>query len=349
METKQKSRQIKLNTLRALGVALLLVGFSSCKKEVNSKKAIRHQMVSKLILKDVRLADGMPLTIHLSTRWEVADKAKFEKQFVSSGRYDSLVLHPKQLELANQVSNTYLHVDSVFTVQRQGFIIDLKKHLLKNLGENDIAVNDVVVSKIEFPSLYTEAKERLALQDQELKRIRKQSVIDLEQAEAKKKYAVAQGAVNVEQAHLDAKLEKIQADMEKSRRASMLAKAETNKQVAERRAEADARRQVLMARADAEQKQLYANVDVERVKKLNELEVQKQEDLALVEGMKQSKTEEIAFQANVKLAELFAKNQSYAGYLINKEMASNVQIAVVPTGKEMNTFSSLLSQTEMFK
>ncbi len=342
--TKTAKKGLAVLSIAALGIA----GFTSCKDKVKAAP-VRKQIVSKSVLEGVRLADGMPLTISVSTRWEIEDSKLFEKQFGSTGRYDTLVLTPKQMELASQVSNNYDYVDSVFTSQRQAFIRNLKNHLTKNLSERGVEVNDVIISKIEFPTSYTQVKERLALQDQELKSIKKQSVIDLENAQAQKQQAIAQGEVNVEQAQLDARLAKIQAQMEESRRASMLASAETEKQVAAKRAEADARRQVLMAEADAKQRELFAEVEAERNKKLNNVEVEKQNALAEVELEKEKKNEEIAFNANVKLAGLFEENDTYASYLINKELASKVQIAVVPAGQDASVFSGLINSGTLLK
>lgn len=332
-----------------MAVVLSAVVFTSCNQKTPTPTPIRKQIVTQAILQGVRLADGMPLAIAVSTRWEIENNQQFETQYGSAGRYDTLVLTPKQLELASQVSNTYQSVDSVFTTQRQAFIKSLKAHLTQNLSDDGVEVNEVIISKIEFPASYTQVKERLALQDQELKSIKKQSIINLENAQAQKEQAIAQGEVNVEQAQLDARLAKIQAEMEQSRRASKLASAETDKQVAAKRAEADARRQVLMAEADAKQREMFATVEAERNRKLNEVEVQKQTELAQVELTKEKKNEEIAFEANVKMAGLFEENGNYASYLINKELASKVQIAVVPAGQDASVFSDLLNNSTAFK
>ncbi len=348
MKTITFTKTAKQGLVALAIVVVSAATITSCKDKVQTVP-VRKQIVSKSVLEGVRLADGMPLTISVSTRWEVQDNKLFEKQFGSAGRYDTLVLTPKQMELASQVSNKYEYVDSVFTTQRQAFIQNLKNHLTKNLSEKGVEVNDVIISKIEFPTTYTAVKERLALQDQELKSIKKQSIINLENAQAQKEQAIAQGEVNVEQAQLDARLAKIQAEMEQSRRASMLASAETEKQVSAKRAEADARRQVLMAEADAKQREMFAQVEADRNKKLNNVEVQKQTDLAMVELEKEKKNEEIAFQANVKLAGLFEENNTYASYLINKELASKVQIAVVPAGQDASVFSGLINNSTVFK
>lgn len=313
---------------------------TGCKEE---KEILRQQVVTTSTLHDVRLADGIPLTIGLSTRYVVEDMEAFRIQFRTTGNYDSLILLPKQLELANSISIQFLNVDSVFTTQREDFIEELKTHLTANLSENGIEINDIIISNIEFPSSYTQAKELLALQEQELTRIRQQSILDLENAEANKQKAIAQGVVNVEQAKIDAELEKINAETEKSRRASALARAETNRQVAEKQAQTEKKRQILMAQAEAERQELYAQKEIEKKKKLKDLEVQKQRELDQLAYEKVKKNDELQYQNEIKMAELCTKHPEYATYLVNRELANNVQIAVLPTDFEGNVFSGLLN------
>ncbi|MCT4625327.1 MAG: SPFH domain-containing protein [Schleiferiaceae bacterium] len=211
----------KFNLFKKLTLAGLfsLTLLTSCEK----KEVLRQQVITKSVLTDVRLADGIPLKISLSTRWVVEDMEDFTIQFTNTSKYDSLILLPKQFELANAVSINYPSVDSVFTIQRQAFIAELKTHLIANLSDNGISVNDIIVSNIEFPANYTQAKELLAMQEQELVRIQQQSIIDSVNAIANKQRALAQGDVNIEQAKINAELEKINAETEKSRRASALA------------------------------------------------------------------------------------------------------------------------------
>ena len=323
-----------------LPLAGLLILLTSCSEE---KEPIRQQMVTQSTLNNVRLADGIPLRIDLSTRWVIENQELFFGQFRTAGEYDSLILIPRQKELANHVSIQYHYVDSVFTSQRKDFIYQLKEYLVIQLNEEGIKVNDVIISNIEFPVSYTSAKEQLALQDQELKRIKKQSIIDQENAEANRQQAIAQGVVNVEQAKLNAELEKINAETEKSRRASMLARAETEKQVAEKQAHAEARRQVLLAEAEAQKQELYAQKELVKKTKLKDLEIQRQKELDLLAVEKEKLNEKQKFENDMRMAELCAKNPAYANYLINKELASKVQIAVLPSGQEATVFSGLLN------
>ncbi len=320
---KNISPKVKASTMIGLLLAL-----TSCN---NKNEAPKTQVLSQTVLKNVRLADGIPLHIQVSTRWEIEDQKTFKAQFENRVNYDSLVLFPRELELANNVSNQYQNVDSVFTTQRHAFIKNLKTYLTDNLGEKGIKINEVIVADIIFPVKYTDAKEKLAMQDQELKRIRKQSLIDLQAAEARKKQTSAQGEVDMEKALTTAKVEKINAKTEESRRRTMLAKAETEKQVAEKRAESDARRQVLLAKAE-----------LEKMKNLKDLEVQKKRDFNKVAIENQAEIRNAEFENDMRMAKLCNDNPVYAKYMVNKELASKVKIAVVPTGENKNVFSDIL-------
>jgi len=307
-------------TLKISAIIGLMLVFSSCNKSEETKT----QVLSQTILKNVRLADGIPLNIQVSTRWEIEDQNTFKTQFKNRTNYDSLVLFPRELELANNVSNQYKNVDSVFTSQRHIFINNLKTYLTENLGEKGIKINEVIVADVIFPVKYTNAKEKLAMQDQELKRIRK--------PDARKEQMKAQGEVDMEKALTTAKVEKINAKTEESRRKSMLAKAETEKQVAEKKAESDARRKVLLARAE-----------LEKMKDLKNLEVQKKKDFNKVALENQSEIRNAEFDNDMRMAKLCNDNPVYAKYMVNKELASKVKIAVVPNGENKNVFSDLLN------
>ncbi len=306
----------------------LMFALTSCNNQGEDTKT---QVLSQTVLKNVRLADGIPLNIQVSTRWEIEDQNTFKTQFKNRINYDSLVLFPRQLELANNISNQYDNVDSVFTSQRHTFINNLKNYLTENLGEKGIKINEVIVADVVFPNKYTDAKEKLAMQDQELKRIRKQSLLDLQVAEAKKEQTKAQGEVDMERALTTAKVEKINAKTEESRRKTMLAKAETEKQVAEKKAESDARRKVLLARAELEKMNDLKNLEVQKKKDLNKVAVENQFEIRNAE-----------FDNDIRMAKLCNDNPVYARYMVNKELASKVKIAVVPNGDNQNVFSDLL-------
>ncbi len=323
--TPSRFGMAKMGMLAICGLALL----ASC--EQTSDEVIRQQVVSQTTLTNVRLADGIPLRIDVSTRWEIQNKDRFEDQFQSRTNYDSLVLFPRQLELANNVSNQYQNVDSVFTTQKHKFITDLKQYITENLGEEGIQINEVIIANIKFPPTYTKAKEKLAMQDQELKRIRKQSSIDLENAEAKKEQTSAQGEVSMAAAIMDAKVQKINAETEKSRRRSELARAETQKQVAEKQAEADARRQVLLAKADLERQTDLKNLDIQKQRDLNKVSLEQKNDMEILQ-----------FSQDMKMAKLCNDNPVYATYMVNKELASKVKIAVLPSGQNASVFQGFL-------
>jgi regulator of protease activity HflC (stomatin/prohibitin superfamily) len=330
-----------LKKITLTGLAFSLLFFStSCDKA----PSVQQQVITKSSLANVRLSDGIPLKIDLSTRWVIEDMEDFKIQFKTTGNYDSLILLPKQLELANSVSIQFLSVDSVFTTQRHAFIAELKTYLTTNLSENGIKINDVIISNIEFPQSFTQAKELLALQEQELERIKKQSVLDSVNNIAHRQRAIAQGEVNIEQAKIDAELEKINAETEKTRRASMLAKAETQKQVNEKNAESEKRRQILMAQADAERQELYAQKEVDKQRKLKDLEIQRLKELDQLAFEKIKKNDELQYANDVQMAELCSKHPAYAQYLVNQELAKNVQIAVLPSEFEGNVFSGLLNK-----
>jgi len=311
-----------------IGGAMLgvMIALTSCNDSED-----KSQVLSQTILKNVRLADGIPLDIQVSTRWEIEDRKVFKAQFKNRTNYDSLVLFPRELELANNISNQYQNVDSVFTSQRHEFIDALKSYLTKNLGENGIKINEVIVADVVFPDKYTSTKEKLAMQDQELKKIRKQSLIDLQAAAARKEQTKAQGEVDMEKALTNAKVEKINAKTEESRRKSMLARAETEKQVAEKKAESDARREVLLARAELEKKRDLKNLEVQKKKDFNKVALENQFEIRNAE-----------FTNDMRMAKLCNENPTYAKYMVNKELASKVKIAVVPTGENKNVFSDLL-------
>ena len=331
-------RTHKLFTRTLFAGFLAATLLTSCEK----KEIVRQQVITKSSLKNVRLADGIPLNIDLSTRWVIEDMEAFKIQFRSTGNYDSLILLPKQLELANSVSIQFNHVDSVFTSQRADFLLALKTYLKDNLSDNGIMVNDIIISNVEFPQSFTQAKELLALQEQELERIKKQSVLDSVNNIANRQRAIAQGEVNIEQAKIDAELEKINAVTEKTRRASALARAETNKQVNERNAEAEKRRQILMAQAEAERQKLYAQKELEKKTELKNLEIQRQRELDQLAYEKVKKNEELKYDNDIKMAELCSKHPNYATYLVNQALAKNVQIAVLPSEFKGDVFSGLL-------
>jgi len=140
--------------------------------------------------------------------------------------------------------------------------------------------------------------------------------------------------VQVEKARVEAKVAEINATTEEKRRLSQVAKAETEAQVLKRRTKAEVERQRLLARRDVERQRDLNRVDLEKQAKLKELEVKKQKDLDQAQIAKEK-----------ELAALTAGNPSYAAFVVNRELASKVQIAVLPLGTESSVLGSMIQNS----
>ncbi|MGD1847125.1 MAG: SPFH domain-containing protein [Salibacteraceae bacterium] len=323
-------------TFTQLAFGGLLIGalaLTACgpKPQAPAPQQFALDQVSNNTLYEVRLGDGVPLDLRVSIRWKIEDYAAFSQQFASPHAYDSLILSPRGLELASKVSNTFKNVDSVFTSQRHTYVAAVKDYFLQNIGEESVSIKEVIVSNITFPDSYTTAREQSAMQERELERIRKESVVALERAKADKAQANSQGEVDMVRAQMNAKVEQINAETEKSRRKSELARAETQKQVSKLQAQAEAEKQELMAEVDLKKKRDLKALDLEDQKKKDQLAIEKQR------GMDQ-----LTFNNDMQMAKLCSENPVYASYMVNKELASKVQIAVLPSGQDATVFNGLL-------
>lgn len=325
------------NVIKKMGITLIitsvfLVGctldpiFESF-KIVESKDFVhRHQ------LQEIRLGDGVPIALHLSVRWKVLDFDIFSEQFAKADSFSNDILHPRTLELVSTISNTFPSIDSIFSPHRQQYLAAVKRVLIDSLGEPGVSIKEIIVSRIEFPKSYTQAMEQVGLQRQELERIRHLNVADLERAEASKKKAAAEGEVAIERAESEGRLQEIKARTEKSRRASELAKAETESQVAKMKAVDEVDRITLLAKAELVKEEDLKNLDMERQRELEQIELDKQRQL-----------DEIAYQRQVQQANLCAAKPAYASFLINKELAAKVEIAILPTGTDPNVFGNVIN------
>jgi len=74
----------------------------------------------------------------------------------------------------------------------------------------------------------------------------------------------SEGQVEVERAKVAGKVAEINAEAEKKRRLSSIAKAETEAQVLVRRAKSEAQRQRLLAAQDAERQRALGEIELER-------------------------------------------------------------------------------------
>lgn len=315
-----------------LGMTMLAILLPSCLQSPKTEPTpYSRDQVYQLQLNNIRLGDGVPIALDVAIRWHITDEATFLNQFDEPASYHSMILSPRSRELAASIANTYPSVDSVFGVQRFSFMESIKQHFMDQLGEDGVKIKEIIIAEIGFPGTFTQAKEKIGLKEQQLAAIRQQSIVEVEQAQANKKRAEADALVAMAEAQAQGRLEKIQADIEASRRRRQLAQAETEKQVSEKQAEAEARRQELLALAD-----------LKKQKDLKDLEVQRSRELEMVKVEKQKALEQLGWDQQLQLAKLCADNPNYASFLVNKELASHVQIAVLPSDGSSGMFGDFL-------
>jgi regulator of protease activity HflC (stomatin/prohibitin superfamily) len=308
-----------------------MVGCGSGQTKGGAAEALKVDQVFQASLTDVRLGDGVPLGFNLTVRWRVEDPKEFLKQFPTAEKYGELVMKSRAKEAANRVANSYPSVDAVFSSDRVRFVQDVKGALANRLGDRAITIKEVILSDVLFPQKFTEAMEQTALKDRELESIKERSVVNVANAKAEEQKAEADGQVAIKNADIEARVAEINAKTEEKRRTSLLAKAETDAQISERNARAEAAKKRLLAEVEADRERSLAKARLEEQKSLKDLDIQKQRELDLV-----------ALDKDKASAQLCAANPSYASFLINRELASKVQIAVLPMGSDGNYLNGLL-------
>jgi len=303
-------------------IVLQFLGCDSLKRE-KLKQPILQDYVYKTTLRQIRLSDGGAVDIEVAIRWRVGDINAFLLQFLEFEKYQDLVLEPKSHEIARKVANTYSSIDSIFTNQREEFVQEMKQTLNEELKEENVIIKEIILSDIVFPAEFTKAVEQVALKERKLEAIRQKNIIDLEKAEAAKKKAKADGEVKIKQAEMDGHVATINARTEEKKRLSSLARTETEALVIERKAKAEAIKQTLLNAAELEKQTQLKELDIQKRKDLDGLEIEQQK----------------------KMADLYATNPNYASFLISKELASKVQIAVLPVGTDTGILGGLLQNS----
>ncbi len=295
---------------------------------------LSFDQVHQHTLSQIRLGDGVPMGMQLAVRWKIENEDNFKTQFPSVDEYYQKIIVPRCFEITSTVSNTYESVDSVFSPQRQQYLDDIKSNLYGRLGEDGISIKEVIVSNLVFPKNYTKAMEEAGLQRQELERIKQRQIADLARAEAEKEKAKADGKVAIAKAEAAGRLQEIQAKTEKSQRAIEMAKAETQNRVALLRTSNEAERNRVLAAAELERQTELKNLELQRLREVDNLAIEKKKRMRLDE-----------LDSEMRFAKLCSENPTYASYLVNKELADNVQIAVLPTNAtDQNVFSDLIGQ-----
>ena len=82
--------------------------------------------------------------------------------------------------------------------------------------------------------------------------------------------------------------------------------------------------------------------EVERQRKLNEVELEKSARLKELEVKKQKELDELAVARDRETAKVYVANPAYAAFLVNKELASKVQIAVLPLGTDSGVLGNII-------
>jgi hypothetical protein len=219
----------------------------------------------------------------------------------------------------------------VFRPEREKFTLEVKDVLRQRLAEQGISIKEVVLADILFPKNFTDALEVSATKEQEFERIRQKNAIELESAQAAQRKATADGQVEIERAKVAGKLAEINAEAEKKRRLSSIAKAETEAQVLVRQAKSDVQRKRLLTAQDVERQRALSEVELEKAAKLKDLEVKRQKEL-----------DDLAVARDRETAKVYAANPAYASFLVNKELASKVQIAVLPLGTDSGVLGNII-------
>jgi regulator of protease activity HflC (stomatin/prohibitin superfamily) len=304
-------------------ILILVVSLSvfSCNRA--NQQASRADQVSTLALPNVRLGDGVPMNLNVWVRWKIEKPSDFFAQFSKVSDFNQLVLYPRALELSNSVANNYPSVDSVYDSQRETFLAEIKQTLRSKLGESTISIKEVTIGNLSFPKSYTDAMEAVGMKRQHLEGIRNQNEVDLEQAAASKKKADADAQVAIAQAEAQAKLARIEAKTEEAHRSIELARAETAGLVSRRQAQASADSARLVNKAEMERLADVKNLEVEKRRNLDDLDIDKKR-----------KERKADMESQLELAGMVQNNPNFASFLINKELASKVDIAVLPTGAD---------------
>ena len=293
------------NVCLLFAIGLLL---SQCTR--TAEEAKMKEQIFQFRANQVRLSDGVPLDFNCYIYWNIEYPKAFLQQYDSLAAFTGKVLQPRAAQSVLEVAHRYDSVDSVFGGQRPAFMAEVKQALKRSLQMEGIIIREVTIADLSFPSSYLEFKQRAGLQRQELENIKQQTVIEIAQVEKERKMTEVRARVQVAQEEANAKILDIQTKSEERKRASELARAETQAQLDFKKAMSEAERQRTMN-----------GVELEKLTQLKDLEISKTSQLNENEWTNQT-----------ELARLHEENPRYTSFLVNKELAGKIHMAVLPTG-----------------
>jgi len=327
-------------TNRALlfGLLAVIIIFSiQCRQESSETTVVTQNIeqdrVFKYALGPLRLGDGVPLSTEIYLRWKIDDGKAFFSQFALADTFQQLILYPRSHELAKLTAGKFESVDSVFYGQRAEFLNAIKSSILAQAGEANITIKEVIVADLVFPASYTSAMEKAGLHRQELELIEQQNNVAIAQADANRARAKADAKLRIVQEEANARVELIKAKTEKNKRQNALAKEETRAQIKKRQTEAEAENIRLLAKAEADRKRFLAKADLEKKQKQNEIALEQKQRIKAAER-----------KDEIEMAKLYQDYPNYATTVVNKQLASHVKIAVLPSDSNQEIFKSIFEK-----
>ncbi|HHB78094.1 MAG TPA: hypothetical protein ENK85_02530 [Saprospiraceae bacterium] len=327
-------------TNRALlfGLLAVIIIFSvQCRQESGETTVatpnIEQDRVFKFALGPLRLGDGVPLSTEIYLRWKIDDRKAFFSQFASADTFQQLILYPRSHELAKLTAGQFESVDSVFYGQRAAFLDAIKSSILAKAGETNITIKEVIIADLVFPASYTHAMEKAGLHRQELELIEQKSKVALAEAVANRERAKAEAKLRIVQEEANARVELIKAKTEKNKRQNALAKEETRAQIKKRQTKAEAENIRLLAKAEADRKRFLAKAELEKQQQQNEMALEQEQQVKAA-----------VRKDEIEMAKLYQDYPNYATTMVNKQLASHVKIAVLPSESNQEIFKSLFEK-----
>lgn len=301
----------------------LCILLAQCRQpQTTAPTAVVEERLSKFSIAHIRLYDGVPLGMDFDLRWRVEDPTVFQHFHTTADSIPTKIILPRAEETLRNFAHGFHSVDSVFFIQREYFIQSAKKRLMADLRQDGIVVSAMLLRTLNFPQTYVAAMEAAGLQRQEMERIKRQTAIAVAEAEGERRKTEALSRIQIAQEEANARVRDIQASAETRRRAAELDRAETEVQIEGKKAVIAAERQRQMDKAE-----------LDKMAQLNELNQQKN---------RQSNETELT--RNRELAKVYQDNPAYAQFVVNRELAAKVNIAVVPTGLEQGVLGRFLEQ-----
>jgi regulator of protease activity HflC (stomatin/prohibitin superfamily) len=308
---------------KILLVASVLIWCQCTNTPTANHLANEPERLTRLRIEQVRLHDGVPLVINADLHWQVSDQAIFGRYHAAPDSFPKWIMLPRAQEVLREYAHNFHSVDSVFFAQRTFFLKGAKQSLIESMQKDGVLVNDVLITSVEFPQSYVSAMEAAGLQRQEMERIKRQTAIAIAEAEGERKKTEAKAQIEIAQEIANAKVRDIQASTENKRRESELNRAETEVQL-------EAKKTITAA----ERQRQLDKVELEKVAGQNDLVVQKTQKLDQAE-----------IDRNRELAKVYQEHPEYANFVVNKELAGKVSIAVVPPGQDQTVLNRFLDQT----